>query len=59
MICWIIGYLVLTAEGLIGLYACHQQPHGVKNGWLNLWRQLCHKRMRLSHARLANRSLPQ
>ena len=53
MICWIIGYLVLTTEGLIAIYACHQQPHGVRNdGWLNLWRQLCHKHVRLPHARL-------
>lgn len=51
---WIIGYLVLTIEGLIGLYACHQEPHGVRNGWLNLWRQLCHEHVRLPRAHLTH-----
>lgn len=53
MICWIIGYLVLTTEGLIAIYACHQQPHGARGGWLHLWRQLCHKRVGLPRARVS------
>lgn len=48
---WAIGYIVLSVEGAICLYACHQQPHGVRNTWRALWRQLRHRPPRLPAAR--------
>lgn len=43
MIYWVVGYIVIVVDGMIGLYACHQSPYGVRCTWRDLWRQLCYR----------------